>query len=160
MKTKYGWKFQPKGNVSAQIAGEYIEKISKENKGGVTAEILLKKSRNKTAPLHNCFEWDDSIAAEKYRLQEAQQIIVQLVVVEDVNKKEPIKVRAFPSVEENDSTHYTTISRAMSSPMLRQQIIEKAWLELQAWQNKYMDLKEFAKVFDAINVIKKRRKAG
>ena len=129
----YKWKFQPKGKVSAQIAGKCIEKITKKHKGRVTPKMILDEARMKRHPLHACFEWDDGIAAEKYREQQAQRILVQLVIVEGKEQDEtPIKVRAFVSVEENDNTHYTTFKRAMTDPQLRGQILTRALAELNA----------------------------
>lgn len=163
----YKWKFQPKGKVSAQIAGKCIEKITKKHKGRVTPKMILDEARMKKHPLHACFEWDDGIAAEKYREQQAQRILVQLVIVERKEQDEkPIRVRAFMSVEENDSTHYTTFKRAMTNPQLRSQLLVQALAELNALKEKYSDLHELAGVFVAIGRAEqkakriKRRKAG
>ena len=51
--------------VPAQKAGEYLEKLNAKE-GGLTAERLLDVSRPKRALLHDCFDWDDTRAAEKY----------------------------------------------------------------------------------------------
>ena len=37
----------------------------------VTPQEILEKARDETSELHKCFEWDDSVAAERYRLQQA-----------------------------------------------------------------------------------------
>ncbi len=163
MSNKYDWKFQPKGNVKAQVAGECIEKMNKANKGVTTAKMLVSAAKFKKHPLHNCFEWDDSIAGRKFREQQAQQIILQLVIVVDKPDSDvPRRVRAFVSVDEKDSIHYTTMSRAMGKADLRRQIIEQALSELNAFRHKYADLKELAEVFIAIDKADKKlsRKAG
>jgi len=164
----YKWKFQPKGNVSAQIAGECIERISKENKGAITAKKVVKEARPKKSPLHPLFEWDDSAAAKEYREMQAQQILVQLVVVQENGKNdEPVRVRAFVSVEEREGVHYTTFERAMSKPRLRQQLLLRALAEINIWRQKYKELEELSAIFEAIastakgrSRTKRRRKAG
>ena len=152
---KYKWRFQPKGNVKAQVAGECIEKIEKENKGRVTAKMLLFKAKAQRHPLHSCFEWDNSVAGRKYREQQAQNIIIQITVVQE-NPNSDAPYRAFVSVTEDDSTHYTTIGRAMGRADLRRQIIEQALSELNAFRHKYSDLKELAEVFTAIVKVDKK----
>lgn len=42
-----------------------------------TPQQILEKARDESTELHKCFTWDDSIAAEKYRIQEARQIVCQ-----------------------------------------------------------------------------------
>ena len=51
-------------------------------------------ARNENSELHKCFEWDDTVAAEKYRLQQAKNIVCNLVYQEE-KKEEPTKLRVF-----------------------------------------------------------------
>ena len=165
----YKWKFQPRGNVSAQMAGECIEGIAKRNKGAITAKKVLAEARPKRSPLHPLFEWDDTVAAERYRETQAQTILVQLVVIhKGAKSEEPLRVRAFVSVEEKESIHYTPFERAMSRPQLRQQLILQALSEIKVWREKYKELEELSAIFEAIGSTAKvhsrkktkRRKAG
>jgi len=164
----YKWKFQPKGNVSAQAAGDCIEQIAKKNRGAITAKAIVKEAKAKKSPLHNLFEWDDTVAAKNYREEQARQILVQLVIIQKgKNNKDLLKVRAFVSVEEERGIHYTPFERAMSKPHLREQLLLQAMGELQNWQQKYEDLKELSRIFAAIAEVAaeqqkkiKRRKAG
>ncbi len=164
----YKWKFQPKGNVSAQVAGECIEQIAKKNRGAITAKAIVKEAKAQRSPLHNLFEWDDTVAAKNYREEQARQILVQLVIVQKGKKdKELLRVRAFVSVEEKRDIHYTPFERAMSKPHLRQQLLQQALSEINTWREKYRELEELSGIFDAIAKVttkqKKRilrRKAG
>lgn len=62
-----------------------------------TPQQILEKARDESTELHKCFTWDDSIAAEKYRIHEARQIVCQLKIVEqDIdNKSKPTAIRVF-----------------------------------------------------------------
>ena len=56
---------------------EEIKKIGEE----VKPEQVLDKARDDSSELHKCFDWDDSSAAEKYRLHQARLVINHLIVV-------------------------------------------------------------------------------
>lgn len=71
----------------AQAIGEALEKI-RTRRGKITAQTVLKEARNPKHVLHEQFEWDDSVAGEKYRLAQAGTIIRAVVV-------------SFPEVEED-----------------------------------------------------------
>ena len=63
------WKVN--GIFKADAAKVYKE-IGTDN---VTPESVLEKAKDKKSELHKCFDWDDKSAANKYRLQQARQII-------------------------------------------------------------------------------------
>ena len=64
--------------TDAQTVGEVCYELEKEGK--LTAKELVKVSRPKNAPLHNEFEWNNSIAAEKYREVQAGYIIRSIAI--------------------------------------------------------------------------------
>ena len=43
--------------------------------GGLTPPVVVAEARPEEAPLHSCFEWDDPIAGEQYRLMQARTLI-------------------------------------------------------------------------------------
>jgi hypothetical protein len=55
-------------DTDAKIIGEFIHK---RFKGQVTAKELLAEARSPKCPVHKYFEWDDTKAAELYRLRQA-----------------------------------------------------------------------------------------
>ena len=51
---------------------------------GLTAENLLKKASKKSSSLYEFFDWDNSSAGDKWRLNQARQLINEIkIVVED-----------------------------------------------------------------------------
>ena len=62
----YEWKI-PKYRLPAQKAGEELERIERKH-GVVTPRNVLEESRPGKAILHDLFEWNDSRAAERFRL--------------------------------------------------------------------------------------------
>lgn len=86
---KYEWKLKAfaKG-IDAELAVQEIERIEKVY-GAITAQIILSESRKPDSILHPLFEWEDTVAAEHYRLQQARSIInnIQITVVKDGESK-------------------------------------------------------------------------
>ena len=57
---------------------------------GITPELLLNTARRKSSPLHNLFDWDDSVAAEKWRTHQARKLARAIhVIPEEVERPEP-----------------------------------------------------------------------
>jgi len=62
----------------------------------LTERAVLDDARKKTSPLHGYFEWDDSSAAESYRLAQAASLIRRVkVTVIPAPDSDPIRVRAY-----------------------------------------------------------------
>lgn len=135
--------------ADAQAAGEMCEQL--EAQGKLTAEELLNANRAEDAPLHDSFEWDDSVAAESWRMQQARHIINSLEIVTE--NREP--VRAFFSIirSEPNYRHIDTILQRQDDT---EALLKMALSELQAFQKKYSQLMELAAVFSAIDSIAKR----
>jgi hypothetical protein len=60
--------------IDAQTIGGELERIEAEH-GVIDPHVVLDESRPEDAPLHGAFEWDDSLAAEKYRLDQSRRLI-------------------------------------------------------------------------------------
>ena len=135
--------------VTAQTAGERLEQIREKHDGRLTPRLVLADARPKGSPLHLAFEWNDTTAAEAYRLDQARYMIRSITIVIE---NAPV-VRAFVSVIQNtdDEKTYTHIVAAMESPQLREQVVADAKVEMQRWRKRYATLKEFDSVFKAID---------
>lgn len=57
----------------------------------VTPQEILEKARDETSELHKCFEWDDSVAAERYRLQQAGNVLRMLVFTPKTSEEQPVR---------------------------------------------------------------------
>lgn len=151
------YKWRPHANipVPAQVAGDELERIRVENNGRLAQDIIVEEARDKKSPLHPAFEWNDKKAAHQYRLTQAGYVIRMLSVTyvsEQGVGSEP--VRAFVNVSRDEDRSYTSIAHAMSDEELREQVLARAFKELQDWQNRYSELVEFASVFAAIEQVR------
>ena len=139
----YEWKTPVFSKVSAQTAGEHIEKLAEQH-GEVTPKLLLEDSRPKKAVLHPLYEWDDTKAAEKYRLHQSKLIIGNLVIVSVTSEDPqmpPVPVRAFVSVNyRNEKASYRPTLIALSEEATKEKVIANAMSELRSFEQKYTGL--------------------
>lgn len=114
--------------------------------GIVTPKEVLNKARNKRSPVHKYFDWDDSSAAEKYRLDQARALIRCLIIVDDDDDDGHRKYTA-PLVLETGERAYVDIDKVVSNEFLWKQLIAIALKDLQLWKKRYEHLKELKPVF-------------
>lgn len=151
-------KGSPFDRKKVQMYGEELEKIT-EKKGVLKPLDVVEVARNKRNPLHECFDWDDSKAAEKYRLHQARNLInhISVIVRWDHTEKEQ---KAFFSVNETpyekENRAYVTFERVLSEPELRNQMIEQALSEVEYWQEKYSQYAQLGRIFVAIRETKRK----
>lgn len=136
--------------VPAQVAGEEINRLYEEGKS--SPKDIVDASRPESAPLHPAFEWNDSVAAELYRQDQARCLIRQIVTIQEVENDEPIQARAYFKLDSEESIYEPTIV-IMNDADKRQQLLDLAKRELKQFKIKYAVLKELAKVFEAIDEI-------
>lgn len=114
-----------------------------------TPEEILDLARDPNLELHKCFEWDNAKAAEKYRLQQARQLVCHLVTSESTgNKTTAIPVRLF---HQADGPGYKPLSVIVQSPDSYQAMLQRCANDLRAMKTKYGSLSEFQDVWDLIH---------
>ena len=84
--------------------------IGLEKKGRITAHAVLDAARPASSPIHDCFDWNDSEAAEKWRLEQARELIrrVKIELVYQEVSVRTVKYVADPA----SSDGYTDIVKA------------------------------------------------
>jgi hypothetical protein len=153
MKTVY--RFKPWARLSGdpQRVGEEIERL-REDEGTIAPERIVDHAREPESVLHGYFTWDDSAAAEAFRVQQARHLLRSIVVVqaEGVNVKAP--VRAFVALrtaaddavedgaDESTVGSYTSISAAVRVVRYREQMMRDALRDLDAYRMKYQLLSD------------------
>lgn len=140
----YEYKIPGKYKVSAQIAGEVCEELQNSPQG-LTPETLLEASSDKSSPLHDEFEWRDDVAAQKYRLQQAADMIRCITVVVDTGEAATENPRAFVCTPGGKSA-YVSLKSAISNEKWREHLLKQARDELRWFQGKYRQLEELAGV--------------
>lgn len=113
-----------------------------------TTQQIVDKARDESTELHKCFEWDDAIAGEKYRLVQARHVVCQLVIKEDTVPTNRPEVRFFYKPEKSDGYKPTQVIVKKEDEY--QKLLVQAWSELQAFKVKYSMLSELQEIFELI----------
>ena len=137
------WKFNNLYKADAEKVSKEIESIKE-----ATPATILEYARNEESELHKCFEWDDTIAAEKYRLQQARQIVCNLVYKEE-KKEENTNLRVFYNAPSSKTYEPTRI--LVRNEDSYKELLELAKSELRAFKNKYRMLTELEEIFELID---------
>lgn len=139
------WKpgFEGLHEADAQLVAEEIASIGES----ATPAQIVDMARDNGTELHKCFEWDDAIAAEKHRLDQARQVVRHLVIRETVKENKP-PIRFFFRPE--GGAGYQPTQVIVRNQDSYQALLKSAMRDLDALRIKYHSLTELEQVFDAI----------
>lgn len=133
-------------NVHAEL-----QRLKDEGDGLLKPEAVVDAARAEDSVLHRFFTWEDSVAAEAFRLIEARALIRVAVLVEPSSQK---ITRAFVSLTTDrvnrDGGGYRGTIEVMSDAGQRQQLLKQALEEFARFRTKYSSLVELAEVFEAM----------
>ena len=150
----YQWKTGTVFKVEAAVAAEVMNKLAEENK--LSAKELVEVSRPENAPLHNEFEWDNTVAAEKWREQQGRTMIGAIVtIVEDMAQQEPVRVRVYHHIEPNQP-NYEPITAIVKQEDRMEMLFKNAMKELAAFKAKYSGIQAFSKLFSVIDELESK----
>lgn len=125
--------------------------------GTLKQEQIVEAAREEGTALHEDFSrnglWDDAVAAHRARLDYAARLIRVYFIRTTDDQKDP--VRALVSIiddrkPESGFPGYRRIGDVMADPDLRDSLVQTALMDLRACRRKYEQLKELAKVWEAI----------
>lgn len=132
--------------VSAQVVGPIFDQMGRE--GRLTPKNVVDEARPEDSPLHPEFEWDDAVAAEKWREKQAHLLIIHTVRI-DEPEYDSTPIKAFHVTVEK--SHYEPIDIILKDETKRNVLLENAKRELLSFKKKYSTLSELSKVFLAID---------
>lgn len=137
-----------------------------EQHGAIKPEHVKVAARPTDSVLHEHFEWDDGVAGELYRDDQARHLLRSAVVVyrrPDQTLTQPVRafVKLVPSADDptldeasEDAVQphvYLPIRRVVEEEELRQRLKRQAFGELMTWRQRYRDISDFAAVFEQID---------
>lgn len=177
----YAWKSTQSENAyhaTAEQAHAAFETIRKRD-GKLTAPAVVDEARPEESVLHEDFEWRDEIAAEKYRQQQARQMIgavrivweeksppvrayvnVRLVEQDALNAADAMHPAEEPAAKEPPARCYMPLEEVLEQPQLRTQMLEDARRDAQNYKQKYSTLASLASIMQAIDQTFERKEVG
>ena len=117
-----------------------------------TPQELVNYARNNpNSELHKCFEWNDTVAAEKYRVSQARDVIryLRITVPTEEGNLEKTNVRLFVSTNSHDN-NYKATEIVFQNKTEYDKLLAEAMSELKAFKQKYQGIKELSKILALI----------
>jgi hypothetical protein len=136
-----------------QLIGEALEAIRVASGGQLHPQLVVEGARNPTSLLHSHFEWDDRKAAELHRTDQARALIRSIRVIDEDDQPRP----AFLSIRADDGVGYRAYGDVLTSPDLRQRLLEQATRDLDAWTARYRELREIVELVEPARTELRRR---
>lgn len=140
---EYSWNVTGFYKQDANEVGRELEKIEV-----LIPENVVNVARDENNILHEMFEWDDSIAGEKYRKQQASKIIANISVKVIAEDKPNKLVRAFVTTKKNSG--FKPIEKVVKDVDQYALLLDKAYRELNYIKIKYENLKEIQELLENI----------
>ena len=143
-----------------QTIGEALADIAAKKGGHLTPHATVDAARDPRHALHPHFEWNDEVAAEAYRLDQARSII-RMIRIEDTGRDEDPP--AFLSISEGKAgTSYRTYKDVIDSVALQEAVLRAAERDLKAFENRYRALNDICDIVREARkkVAERRRRSG
>ena len=146
------------GKADPQAIGEVLQALTDRAGGDLKPEAVVNAARDHGCALHVHFEWDDKIAAEAHRLDQARNII-RIIRVEDEDAVGG-NVRAFVSIAGNTGVAYKPIAVVKKSHDLQLALLKTAERDLEAFKARYRELKDICDLVETVRerVVSRRSK--
>lgn len=115
----------------------------------ITPQEMIEKARDEQSELHKCFEWNDTVAAEKYRLQQARVVLSMLVFKPKTEEEQPVRIFSLTT----EKSTYQPTKQFLVQADEYQDLLKRALAELEAFKRKYRTINELEGLFEAIDAI-------
>lgn len=132
---------------------EELTLIADSNNGFIDPVKVVEYARSPDTALHSKFEWDDTEAAEKYRIWQARMIIrAEVEVITEANDTPSRRFVSLLDDRKADTDRgYRAMVSVLSDEALRMKLLDEAKRDMLLFRRKYSMLKELAEVFAAMD---------
>lgn len=122
-----------------------------EKHGKLTPPLVVDTARDPEHPLHDRFEWDDAIAGEKWRREQAHELIrsVKIVRKDDDGKAIGPEVRVYHAIRGNEGVVYEPVERITTDPFLSRLLMADMEREWKTLRTRYERFNEFWQMVQA-----------
>ncbi len=148
-------------NNDAEIIGQRFNELEH-----ISIDTVLKDAKLKKSPLHEYFEWDDSIAAIKHRREQASKMITSIKVTiirddTDADLKGFHPIIIFHKDTQEKEKEFIAVDKILDDDEYSKQLMDSADVELLTWYHKWIEYGKvyplmrgrYKKIFEAISQI-------
>lgn len=134
-----------------------LEALCKLDKSGLLRpDAVVRAARNPKSALHEYFEWDDSIAAEKWRLEQARQLI-RIVVDVIVPNEPPTRIYVSEAAARvTDGGGYVPFVSILSDEDRWRAYLQQALTEIDSLRRRYERIKELRPIWLTAQRVRER----
>lgn len=137
-----------------QKMGESLEPLKVQYGQQVPPAELVKVARDPAHPCHKDFTWNNTKAANAWRLDQARYILRSVVVETIISGVRTYRPNFVVLRYGNELTQpYNDFIDAMTDPRKRAKVLDVALQELQALERKYAKLHELNIIFSALHSV-------
>jgi len=131
-------------NEKAEATAKRLQSL-KRKRGRLTAEIVVDDAHSPGSPLHEFFEWNDTKAAEEFRLEQARNVIRSVRIEYADNGETGESHRMFvhvamPSEEGGEDRAYYLATEALADDVLRERLIADCLADIERFKARYADI--------------------
>ena len=130
---------------------EELKAIAEKHGGILKPDDVVKFAENPKTALHAAFDWDDTEAAHKWRIEQARgiiQVCVEIITVKNKDMSVRVFIAPISDRQENGDGGYKLMESLLRNKRGRGEILKTALSELT----------ELVRVFEAIDDAKKLAK--
>jgi hypothetical protein len=132
---------------SKKVMDKFVNEIIKEE-GECSASYLVEKAKDESSPVHNHFEWDDTICGIEYRLTQARKYL--RVVVVNVEGYEEKLVHIPPPIDSDKREGtYKTLTVTVKTPDEFERALEECGKRFRSARFAVVQLQKAAQESDA-----------
>jgi hypothetical protein len=139
-----------------------LHAIAAAHAGFLNPHVVVDAARDPLSPLHDEFEWDDSEAADLYRLAQAGALVrrMRLTIMRTDSATQSVNItttRAYQSRQSQrarpDGGH-EGIEAIMRDKSKRKELVAQVLRELESYRHRYSGIDELREIWDAVDEAK------
>jgi hypothetical protein len=122
---------------------DHLEEIRAEH-GRLDPAIVVDAARPEDHPLHDRFEWDDSVAGESWRRVQAHRLIQAVKIIDLRTDDAPRHLRAYVAIPQPDGRpDYQPLEDVAHDDFTSRLLLQEAEREWRQLSKRYAHLSEF-----------------
>lgn len=144
------WKLKGQFNADAERVYHELQEIGDT----YTPDDVLERAKDETSELHKCFEWDDTVAAYRWRKQTARMVCnsIVLTVVEDDTDEPPKQFRLIQHTGEEEEGYESAV-KLYTNPEKFNRLLERMKRDANTFIARYETLPEAAEIITAMRAV-------
>jgi hypothetical protein len=137
----FEWKEGSSFNADANKIGFELKEIGDK----ISPDDVVEKAKNEKSELNKCFEWDNNVAAESYRRDQARKLLRSIVIVKQNENDDEIPerqnvnftIRAYENVTcGNDGRKYVETEKILQNQDWREELFMEILKEIGSLKRK------------------------